>query len=157
MKIYVASSWRNLAQPGIVAALRALGHEVYDFKNPKPGDNGFHWSAIDGDWKQWTPNAYRRSLANPIAESGFTSDFDAMKWADSCVLVLPCGRSAHIEMGWCVGAGKRTCILMMDQQEPELMYKMVDCIATSMDELFDFAGDPEDTDELPGGGVTDAP
>lgn len=29
MKIYVASSWRNLAQPGVVTMLRKTGHEVY--------------------------------------------------------------------------------------------------------------------------------
>lgn len=42
MKIYVASSWRNNRQPDVVKFLRDLGHEVYDFKNPKPGDDGFH-------------------------------------------------------------------------------------------------------------------
>ena len=33
-KIYVASSWRNVFQQDVVAILRDLGHEVYDFKNP---------------------------------------------------------------------------------------------------------------------------
>jgi hypothetical protein len=28
MKIYVASSWRNLIQPGIVLALRRSGHDA---------------------------------------------------------------------------------------------------------------------------------
>ena len=32
MKIYVASSWRNGFQPGVVASLRAEGYRVYDFK-----------------------------------------------------------------------------------------------------------------------------
>ena len=54
-KIYVASSWRNERQPILVEILRANGHEVYDFRNPKEGDNGFHWSEIDEDWQQWTP------------------------------------------------------------------------------------------------------
>lgn len=36
MNIYVASSWRCARQPAVVAALRAAGHEVYDFKNPAP-------------------------------------------------------------------------------------------------------------------------
>lgn len=37
-KIYVASSWRNSIQAEIVAALRAEGHEVYDFRNPGPNN-----------------------------------------------------------------------------------------------------------------------
>lgn len=32
MRVYVATSWRNEFQPGVVAALREDGHEVYDFK-----------------------------------------------------------------------------------------------------------------------------
>lgn len=34
MKIYVASSWRNLLQPAVVHVLRRCGHDVYDFKHP---------------------------------------------------------------------------------------------------------------------------
>ena len=51
MKLYVASSWRNLNQPTVVELLRKCGHEVYDFRNPAPGDNGFHWEEIDPDWE----------------------------------------------------------------------------------------------------------
>ena len=36
-KIYVASSWRNVFQQDVVAILRDLGHEVYDFKTPHMG------------------------------------------------------------------------------------------------------------------------
>lgn len=33
-KIYVASSWRNKYFPEVVDALRAAGHQVYDFCKP---------------------------------------------------------------------------------------------------------------------------
>ncbi len=46
-KIYVASSWRNKYYPEVVEALRAAGHEVYDFRNPPHGGAGFHWTDID--------------------------------------------------------------------------------------------------------------
>jgi len=133
-KIYVASSWRNAIQQNVVSALRVTGHEVYDFKNPSDGYNGFHWSDIDAKWKNWSPGEYRANLNNPIAERGFKSDFDAMNWADTFVLVQPCGRSAHLELGWACGAGKRTCILLEDG-EPELMVKMVDFIAIDLNEV----------------------
>ena len=35
-RIYVASSWRNALQPGVVTKLRRDGHEVYDFREPAP-------------------------------------------------------------------------------------------------------------------------
>src|SRR3990167_11445619 len=107
MRVYVASSWRNPNQPAVVDHLRSEGHEVYDFRNPRPGDTGFHWSEIDEDWQRWDVVAFREALGHPIAEAGDAADFDAMRLADAFVLVMPCGRSAHLELGWAIGAGKR--------------------------------------------------
>jgi hypothetical protein len=141
-RIYVASSWRCAAQPDVVTTLRSAGFEVYDFKNPKPGDNGFHWSSVMPSYDHETCDAeeYVDALEHPVSMAGFASDFDAMRWADTCVLVLPCGRSAHLELGWFVGQGKRTAILLDGEQNggkvtPELMYKMVDYIALDLDDL----------------------
>lgn len=124
-RVYVASSWRNEIQPGVVQALRAAGHQVYDFKNPRPGDHGFHWSDIDPNWKSWTVDQYREALRHPIARDGFASDFNAMQWADTFVLVLPCGRSAHLELGWAAGQGKEAHVLSLEPCEPELMVNMI--------------------------------
>ena len=133
-KIYVASSWRNEQQARVVAALRADGHEVYDFRHPTPEYHGFSWSDIDPLWQDWTPEQYRAALDHPIAKRGFASDFNAMKWADTFVLVLPCGRSAHLELGWACGMGKQTLVLL-DQMEPELMVKMCDHLCLSLEEV----------------------
>jgi len=135
MKIYVASSWRNEFQPAVVEALRNEGHEVYDFRNPAPGNNGFAWSELDPDWQKWNNEAYREMLSHPIAEYGFNCDFDGMKWADACVLVMPCGRSAHTEAGWMKGAGKTTIALLIDEHEPELMYKIFDHVAIGINDM----------------------
>ena len=131
-RIYLASSWRNEAQPAAVQLLRLAGHEVYDFRNPDHGLGGFHWSDIDPDWQSWSPEAYRKHLLqSPVAAQGYLTDFRAMKWCDTCVLLLPCGRSAHLELGWCAGAGKRTVICLSDG-EPELMNLLADDICIDM-------------------------
>lgn len=135
-RIYVASSWRNPFQPNIVARLRMAGHEVYDFRNPPNGVPGFAWSEIDPKWQEWTAEEYRRLLTtHPIAARGFVSDLRGMQWADACVLVLPCGRSAHLEAGWFCGAGKRCIILTQDSEEPELMALLATDICVSIDEV----------------------
>ena len=135
MNIYVASSWRNLHQPGVVAALRSAGHEVYDFRNPRDGDHGFHWSDIDVAWQCWTPEAYRKALSHPLAEAGFASDMKALRGCDAVVAVQPFGRSASLELGWACGAGRST-ILLLDGGEPELMVKMCDHICCTLGEVF---------------------
>jgi len=124
MKIYVASSWRNTRQPAVVARLREAGHLVYDFRNPADGNHGFAWSAIDPNWLQWTAVEFRHHLSNPLAIDGFNLDMSALRWAEICVLVLPCGRSAHLEAGFAVGNGARTFVLLDGSPEPELMYRM---------------------------------
>ena len=141
MKIYVASSWRNLLQPGIVLALRRCGHEVYDFRNPAPGDKGFAWSDVDPAWQTWTAEQYREALQHPVAERGYGHDIRALRAADACVLVLPSGRSASWEFGYAMGQGKQGYVVMLDSHEPELMYREA-TILTSMDELFDAFASP---------------
>lgn len=111
MKVYVASSWRNPWQIGVVRLLRAAGHDVYDFREPEPGVRGFAWSDIDPEWRAWQARAYREALQHPIAERGFERDMLALRSCDACLLVLPCGNSAHLELGYAVGAGKKTAVL----------------------------------------------
>ena len=136
MRIYVASSWRNERQPFVVQRLRDEGFEVYDFRNPKEhaheGDEGFHWSDIDPEWIKWTPEQFVAALNHPLATAGFKSDMDAIASAEALVLVMPCGRSAHLEMGYAAGGGIPTVILMADG-EPELMYKMATAFAIDLD------------------------
>ncbi len=134
-RIYVASSWRNPYFPEVVTRLREAGHEVYDFRNPPHGGSGFHWTDIDPKAPEWTYAQYAEGLHHPLAERQFQADIDALTWADTCVLVLPCGRSAHTEAGWMAGAGKRVVAYIPEMVEPELMYKLFDGVAGSLEEL----------------------
>ena len=139
-KIYVASSWRNKYFPAVVEALRAKGHEVYDFRNPPHGGNGFRWTDIDEKALEWSFDEYSEGLHHPKAERQFKADLEALEWADTCVLVLPSGRSAHTEAGWLAGAGRRVFVYIPEMQEPELMYKLFDRVAGSMEDLLEAIG-----------------
>lgn len=127
-KIYLASSWRNQQQPEVLAMLRGMGHEVYDFRNPVPGNAGFSWRECQMEWGEEIDMhdmaLYIRHITNnPAAQEGFKLDRDALHWCDTCVLLLPCGRSAHLEAGYAMGQGKETfVVLSKDGFEPELMY-----------------------------------
>lgn len=133
-RIYLASSWRNPHQPWLVQLLRKEGHDVYDFRNP-PHSTGFSWPEI-GLELPCSADEYRTALlTHPRAAQGFNADFAAMRWADVGLLVLPCGRSAHLELGWMAGAGKRTLILTQDNEEPELMALLADTICISVNEV----------------------
>ena len=134
-RIYVASSWRNKYYPEVVEALRTAGHEVYDFRKPPHGGNGFHWTDIDKNAPNWTFEQYAEGLQHPFAEKQFQADINALYWADICVLVLPCGRSAHTEAGYMAGKGKTVVVYIPEMQEPELMYKLFNGVVHDIDGL----------------------
>ena len=134
-KIYVASSWRNKYYPKVVQRLREAGHEVYDFRNPPHGGNGFRWTDIDPNAPDWDFNQYAQGLHHPKAQRQFQADMEALEWADTCVLVLPCGRSAHTEAGWMAGARRRVIAYIPEMVEPELMYKLFDGVVGELEEL----------------------
>jgi hypothetical protein len=130
MKVYVASSWRNEhKQQLMVQVLRAAGHEVYDFRNPGPGNSGFSWKSMSGPWELQDGARFRSHvLQHPVAQAAFALDMAALRAADATVLVLPCGRSAHLELGYATGAGQRTIVFLDEPiSEPELMYTKI-CI-----------------------------
>lgn len=122
-KIYLASSWKTDIAPTL-AALRDAGHEIYDFKNPRPDDDGFRWTSIDPNWKTWTPAQLAVALQHPIAVKGHGFDHEAMEWADAGVIQLPAGSSAHLEAGFLAGRYKPTCVYApTTMREAELMYR----------------------------------
>ena len=133
--IYVASSWRNKYFPEVVRRLREEGHDVYDFRNPPHGGSGFRWTDVDENAPNWTFAQYAAGLRHPLAERQFAADLEALRESDVCVLVLPCGRSAHTEAGWMAGAGKKVVAFIPEMVEPELMYKLFDAVVGTLDDL----------------------
>lgn len=141
-KIYLASSWRNERYPSVLTALRAHSHEVYDFRNPNPNDpanDGFRWSEITPGMTDALCDArvFVDTLGHPIAQRGYGFDKAALDWADTCVMLLPCGKSAHLELGYAIGQRKHTIVVLEDPCQPELMYLLADKIVTSPAELHD--------------------
>lgn len=132
--IYVASSWRNEIQPMVVKFIKEIGEEVYDFKDPA---NAFHWSEIDEGWNTWAPYQMRDVIMNnPLAEKAYDADYGALVKADTCIMVLPCGASAHLELGIAAGMKKRTAIFLYEGA-PTLMYRGIEMLC-SWDDLYDF-------------------
>jgi nucleoside 2-deoxyribosyltransferase len=136
VRIYVASSWRNNYQAEVVASLRQAGHDVYDFKDSE----GFHWSEVDPDWKQWPNDVYKYliGLGHQCAIRGFNRDMEALKSSDVCIMVMPCGPSASMEMGYAVGSGKPTAVYCPEIREPDLMVKMAQLITDDWGEIADW-------------------
>lgn len=134
MNIYVASSWRRSKRhPEVVAALRAAGHDVFDYRHPPDVDSlGFMpRNAMGGREIAWW-----LQLEEGRPADVFRSMSKALAWCDALVLVLPAGSSAHLELGWVAGAGKVTIILVSPSpQRPELMYRLADTVVSTVEKV----------------------
>ncbi len=133
MKIYVASSWRNLRYRSVVKALVTAEHDVFDFRNP------YGQPAVEFE-KDFSGNcSYEDFLTSGQAVDAFRRDYEAMRGADACVLVLPSGRSSHLEAGWFIGGG-RPCYILAERdavEHPELMYAMAKMVTPHLENLIE--------------------
>lgn len=133
-KIYVASSWKNEYQPKVIEELRKVGLHPYDFREP---GSSFSWKDLDPNFHSWSFIDYMKNLSTDVASRGFDRDYNAMESAELFVLVLPCGRSAHLEAGWAIGNGKPVIVYMPEKQEPDLMYLLANLITNDFQEMID--------------------
>ena len=132
LKIYVASSWDNRRYPSVIHRLRTCGHQVFDFRDP----DGRGARRIEAEYIGTDQN---RFLELDEAKKAFNTDFDAMENADVCILVLPSGRSSHLEAGWFIGRSK-PCYILTDPERAsrlELMYGMATMIESDIDRIIE--------------------
>lgn len=134
-KIYISSSWANIHQPVLVEELRKRGHQVYDFRHPNGRNDRNVWECVSGrlgyeteyGYDILTPKQFREMLYDPEAELRFKEHYAAMSSADTCILLLPCNRSSHVEAGLMKQMGKRVFVLETSHEvTPELMYLAFD-------------------------------
>lgn len=114
-RIYLASSWKMFESVRTIAeALRSDGHEVFDFSDPDSRPEGlghFVFNASDWSGKPLEEIDWLEFLQYGATRTAFESDRGGLDWADTVVMILPCGRSAHMEAGYAVGKGKELFII----------------------------------------------
>jgi hypothetical protein len=132
VNIYVIGSLRNPDVPVVAQALRADGHEVFSSwfcAGPEADDN---WQKHE----QGRGLTYIEALKDYAAQNVYLFDRRHLERADVGVLVYPAGKSAHLELGWLLGQGKRGFIYM--PQEPErwdVMLAFADGISATLEDL----------------------
>lgn len=130
--IYLIGSLRNPRIPEIAKELRNAGHEVFD-----------DWHSVgpecDEKWQEYEKNrgrSYKEAIEGYHAKDVFDFDKRHLDRCDTGVLVLPAGKSAHLELGYIIGRGKTGYVLF--DAEPErfdIMYQFADGIFFSVEEL----------------------
>ncbi len=137
MKIYMASSWKMIDKVRELAQLlRDNGHEVDDFTDSSRGRYVFFFKDLPGyeDLNAIT------LLDHEPAVKAFVEDKKYIDWSEVVFLLLPSGKSAHLEAGYAVGSGKKLIIFQESYPfgEFDVMYGFADLITSDMKEALKF-------------------
>lgn len=138
-KIYVASSWKNEKDvKGMAAFLRTEGFDVDDFTDDTRGRFVFHYSEL-GPIEEHDAISF---LKHDKAQRAFLEDKKMIDWADAVVMLLPAGKSSHLEAGYAKGSGKKLIIYQTEfpKGEFDVMYGFADLVTTDIYEVADYLG-----------------
>jgi nucleoside 2-deoxyribosyltransferase len=119
ISVYLATRWSNPKHTELLEALRALGIKALDFKGSGVTDEEV-FGNLDGpaDW------IVRMRDMNGAAYISYVRTVSLIREADITILVQPAGASAHWELGYAQGIGKRTAVLLDGNNfKSELMYR----------------------------------
>jgi hypothetical protein len=135
MKIYLIGSLRNNEVPLIGKRLRDCGFDIFD-------DWFSAGERADDSWKEYEIKRgrnYSEALEGFAAKHVFQFDKYHLDTSNAGILVLPAGKSGHLELGYLAGQGKPTFILMPQVVESELrwdvMYQFATRVCFDVDEL----------------------
>ncbi|GAJ21405.1 unnamed protein product [marine sediment metagenome] len=107
MKIYIASSWKNQVKVlALAKRLEVEGFEVDAFCRATNKRYAFHWSEFVDDEFDLTKYDAIDFLDDPKVQRAFKEDKKWLDWSDTVIMLMPCGRSSHIEAGYAKGQGK---------------------------------------------------
>src|SRR5258706_9150607 len=99
MIVYLIGSLRSPRVPKVAEELRAAGYEVFDDWYAAGPEADDYWQR----YEQAKGHTYAEALAGYAANHVFNFDRTRLMRADAGVLVLPAGKSGHLELGYLVG------------------------------------------------------
>lgn len=125
---FIASRFRNKEQViDLTEKLRAKGKTVYCFVEDYDDSS--------------TPEEYMQKFENipnwqedQSVKGMFEKDMHALKNSETLILLLPAGKSAHIEAGAAYGM-RKNCLVIGEQKEAESLYLIFDKFYDSIEEF----------------------
>ena len=140
--LYIIGSLANDHVPLVARNLRAQGVRVFDdWKSAYKDADQILW-----DYYKTRGYDYREAINSPAARNVFEFDKTNLERSHGCLLVLPAGKSAHLELGYMAGRGRFTSVLLDGTPDRlDVMYGFVDHIFTSETELYEWYDRPPDS------------
>ncbi|PIW36596.1 MAG: hypothetical protein COW24_04530 [Candidatus Kerfeldbacteria bacterium CG15_BIG_FIL_POST_REV_8_21_14_020_45_12] len=137
---FIVARYRNKEQAiDLADRLRAAKKTVYCFAESEPSAQ--HVAVLDDDTE--AAMAAFESIENwredPRVRDIFETDMEALRASDAVVVLMPVGKSGHIESGVAYGLGKQT-IMIGEQVETESLYLIFDQEFSTVDLFIESIG-----------------
>jgi len=118
---YIASKFRNKDNVNeLISKLREKGYSCYNWADVPANPNNPEASAEE----QMKVFENERDFFNDeYTQEVFKNDLEGLKGANNVILLLPAGKSSHMEIGIAYGLGKK-CILIGEAEKPDTLYLM---------------------------------
>ena len=132
MLVYLIGSLRNPLVPQVAAQLRAAGYSVFDdwFAAGEHADDAWR------DYERGRGHTLPEALKGEAAWHIFEFDKKWLDKADVAILMLPAGKSGHLELGYVCGCGKPTFVLLdKDPDRYDVMYRFMSGVSATVEDL----------------------
>lgn len=130
--IYLIGSLRNPRIPQIANELRAAGYEVFDEWYSAGCDADEKWR----DYERQRGHDLVEALKGYPARHVFEFDRRHLLRAHEVVLVLPAGKSGHLELGVALGLGKPGYVLLdANPDRYDVMYQFANGVCRTVQDL----------------------
>lgn len=118
--IYVIGSLRNPRIPQIGNLLREKGWDVFDDWYGAGPEADDYWQK----YEKGRGHSFKEALNGRAARSVFRLDHSNLLRCDAALLVLPAGKSGHLELGFSIGSGHPGYILLDGEPDRfDVMYR----------------------------------
>ena len=144
MNIYLIGSLRNSEVPNIANKIRELGHSVFDdwfAAGPEADDKWREYEQVRG-------RTYLEALGGEAARNVFAFDKRHLDAADAAILLLPAGKSGHLELGYIIGSGRRGYVLLDSPDRWDVMYQFATGVYDNIDNLLKELGIAESSEQV---------
>jgi hypothetical protein len=123
--IYIIGALKNRSIPKLANQIEKLGIEAFDsWQSPGPDADVYLKK-----YEKLRGRNHLEAMRGYAARHIFEFDSFHLRRCDAAVLVMPAGKSGHIELGWVLGSGKPGFILF--DKEPK-KYDLMHLFATDM-------------------------
>lgn len=133
--LYLIGSLRNDRVPSLASNLRLLGVDVFDDWYAAGPEADDYWKKYEQD----RGRSYQEALEGYAAGHVFHFDEFHLNRCDAALLVLPAGKSGHLELGYVAGLRKPTYILLDEQDiRWDVMYKFASKVFVNEGEMLEY-------------------